>query len=404
MKKRVIIGVISVLVLITGFRICSWISPGRKNDSGRGSRAVAVRAVPIDRRTIIDSSEFTGTLLPNSQFTVAPKVPGKLEKLLVNIGDPVRNGSLIAILDSEEYEQQLVQAGADLDVSRANLIDARNTRDTASREYDRIKSLREQQIASAAELDQAESVYLAAQAKYDVAQVQIKHKEAALRAAEVRLSYTRIQAAWEDGLTPRTIAERFVDEGTMLRANDPIVSIVDLQKVLAVINVVEKDFPKIRIGQIAEITTDAHPGKIFEGHIVRRAPVLDEATRKARVEIEIPNNESLLTAGMFVRAELQFDRHEDAVVVPQSAVVNRDGHRGVFIADPDKSRATFAPVETGISRDDLVEILSPDLSGLVITLGQHLLEDGASILLTSEETSRPSSDPSIAAETSDALK
>lgn len=386
MKKRIVYGIILLFIVLIGWRLTAGLLKQSDSDAGRRQRAVPVQVAPVERRLMIDSGSFTGSLLPNSKFTVAPKVAGKLEKLLVNLGDTVQNGSLIATLDDDEYEQQLVQARADLDVSRANLIDAGNSRDAASREFERVKTLREQKIASATELDQAESAFVAAQAGYEVALVQIRHKEAAVRAAEVRMAYTQIHAIWEKGQSPRVIAERYVDEGTMLRANDPIVSVVDLDRVLGVIHVVEKDFPKILIGQSAVLTTDAHPGKSFEGCVVRKSPILDEATRQARVEIEIPNPDGLLTAGMFIRAELQFKHHDEAMVVPNSAVVTRNGRSGVFLADPGNSRATFVPVEIGISGPELVEIVTPELSGLVVTLGQHLLEDGAAILIIGDDT------------------
>lgn len=386
MKKRIIYGIILLFIILIGWRMAAGLLIRSESDTGKRQRAVPVQAAPVERQLMIDSGSFTGSLLPNSRFTVAPKVAGKLEKLLVNLGDPVKNGSLIATIDDDEYEQQLVQAKAELDVSRANLIDAGNSRDAASREFERVKTLREQKIASATELDQAESAFVAAQAGYEVARVQIRHKEAAVRAAEVRMAYTQIRAVWENGQAPRIIAERFVDEGAMLRANDPIVSIVDLERVLGVIHVVEKDFPKILIGQSAVMTTDAYPGKSFEGRVVRKSPILDEATRQARVEIEIPNPEGLLTAGMFIRAELQFEHHDDALIVPSSAVVTRNGRSGVFMADPGNSRATFVPVEIGIAGPERVEILTPELSGLVVTLGQHLLEDGAAILIIGDHT------------------
>jgi RND family efflux transporter MFP subunit len=387
MKKIIITLVVLVCLGLVGRQIYLRIS--RQKDSGnrRGARPVPVEVTPVVRRDMRDVAEFTGTLLPESLFVVAPKVSGRLEKLMVNIGEPVRNGDLIAVLDSDEYSQQVAQARAELEVSRAGLADSHSTLEVSAREYERAKELREQKVASEAELDTAKARHEAAQAKYEVAQAQIKQKQAALKAAEVRLSYTRIQAVWEEGESPRMVAERFVDEGAMLRANDPIVSIVDLSTVLAVINVIERDFPDISVGQIATITTDAYPGREFTGTVARRAPVLKEESRQARVEIEIPNPENLLAPGMFIRARIQFSEHPAAVVVPFSALVRRDGHEGVFLIEAGGNKARFVPCTAGFSEGEWVEIIRPELKGQVVTLGQHLLEDGADVTVAGDAAS-----------------
>jgi RND family efflux transporter MFP subunit len=382
--------IIFLLLLAAGLGVLGWriyIKLSEKQESGwaRERRPLPVEVSPVSRCTVRDAAEFTGTLLPNSEFMIAPKVPGRLEKLLVDIGDPVRSGDLIAVLDGDEYAQQVAQASAELEVSRANLAESKSALDVAAREYERAKELREQKIASEADLDEAEARYRAAQAKYEVAEAQIKQNEAALGAAQVRLSYTRIHAFWENNGESRAVSERFVHEGTMLRANEPIVSIVDLRSVIAVINVIERDFPEIRIGQIATVTTDAYENRQFTGRVVRRAPVLREESRQARVEIEIPNPEDLLAPGMFVRAYIQFGEHQDALVVPFAALVRRNGRQGVFLVDTDAMKVQFVPVEVGIVEGDLVEIVEPQLEGMVVTLGQHLLEDGASVVLPEGE-------------------
>lgn len=390
MKKAIAILIALAALGLLGWRIYLKVRPGEEAEARRGGRALAVEVQPVARRTLRDVAEFTGTLLPRSQFVIAPKVSGRLERLEVNFGDEVRSGDPIAVLDSAEYAQEVAQARAALQVSRAGLVDARSALGVAQREFDRASELRDQQVASEAELDQARARLDAAQAEFDVAEAQIEQRDAALKAAEVRLSYTSIQAAWVDGQdqpgdAPRLVAERFVDEGAMLRANEPIVSIVDLSRVLAVIQVIERDFPNVRVGQAATITVDAHPDRQFTGHIVRVAPVLREESRQARVEIEIPNPERLLAPGMFARARIQFAQHDGATAVPVAALVRRDGQQGVFRADLEAGTAHFVPVRTGILEDGWIEILEPALDGVVVTLGQHLLEEGAAILVPQDE-------------------
>ena len=393
-KLLVIVAVLTVLALV-GWRVYRKVTQAQGPSRRGGARAVAVAVEPVRSETIRDVAEFTGTLLPRSQFVVAPKVQGRLEKLLVNIGDSVKHGDLVAVLDSEEYTQQVAQARAELEVSRANLADSGSALEVAQKEFQRVRELREQKVASEAELDQAQARYQASEAKHQVAQAQIKQKEAALKTDEVRLSYTRIHAAWEDADGPRMIAERFVDEGAMLNANDAIVSVVDVSSVIGVIHVIERDFPDVRVGQAATISTDAYPGREFHGKIVRRAPVLREESRQARVEIEMPNPEGLLAPGMFARVRIRLAERPGATVVPASALVRRNGRQGVFLADPAQGKAHFVAVRIGILSGEAAEVLEPKLEGMVVTLGHHLLEDGGAIVVPERDSSDNTGDAPV---------
>jgi len=224
-----------------------------------------------------------------------------------------------------------------------------------------------------------------------VALAQVAEKEAALKAVQVRLSYTRIHANWEDGKAHRVVGERFMDEGAMLAPNASIVSILDIGSVTAVIHVIERDYPKLVIGQNAVVVTDAFPGKSFPGKIVRIAPLLRETSREARVELRVPNSGHVLKPGMFVRVQIEFQRHENAVVVPLTALTKRLGQQGVFVADRQEMKAHFVPVTLGIVNNEWAEVLKSPVSGWVVTLGQHLLEDGATIILPKTEPGGSSS-------------
>jgi RND family efflux transporter MFP subunit len=388
MKKKFTIAIVIALGCLVVFAVYKKISTQTASSGTRRSRAVAVavEVTPVQKTTIRDIGVFTGSLLARSQFVVAPKVAGRVEKLFVNIGDTVQQGQLITLLDDDEYVQQVEQAKAELDVAKANLQESLAMLKMAKREFERVKTLRKEKVASESELDASRADFETQAAKHRVALAQVAQKQAGLKAAEVRLSYTRITASWENEQETRVVGERFVDEGTMLKANDPIVSILDIHTVTAVVFAIERDYGKMQIGHEAAVTTDAVPGKTFEGAIVRVAPLLKETSRQARVEIEMPNPDRLLKPGMFVRAHIEFARHEDATVVPSGALVTRNGSQGVFIADTESLKANFVPVQVGIVNGNLSEVIAPPLTGSVVSLGQHLLEDGSPIILP---TSKP---------------
>lgn len=385
MKKFFVTIVILAVLGVLGWQVYEKASASRKNvKRGRRNVPVAVEVGQVKKSTIREIGQFTGTLYPLSEFVVAPKISGRLEEILVHIGDTVRGGQLVAVLDDEEYRQRISEAKAELEVVLANLQERQNTLENAKREYERTVALRKKKIASESQLDAAESEYNVQQAKLKVANAQVSQKEAALKMAEVRLSYTRIQVPENNTTGHRVVGERFKDEGAMLASNTPIVSILDIGTLTAVIHVIEREYSKIQQGLGARVITDAFPGKTFSGKVIRIAPLIKEKSREARVEIEVPNRQKLLKPGMFVRVQIQFDRHDNATVVPLTSLVKRDSIQGIFLADLEELTARFVPVTVGIVNGSEVEILNPPINGAVVTLGHHLLEDGAKILLPGE--------------------
>jgi len=387
-------GVLLILILVgfLGWQIYQRISAKEKRPIPQRAGAVAVEVSEVKKTTIRDVGVFTGTLLPKSQFIAAPKIAGRLEKIFVNIGDRVKHDQLIALLDDDEYVQQVEQARAELEVAAANVDEIRSALNLARREFDRAKALRAKDVVSVSELDVAESQYKSQEAKQKVALAQVAQKEALLKAAKVRLSYTRITASWQDGDESRVVGERFVDEGAMLKANDPIVSILDIRSLTAVFHVIERDYARITKAQMAVVTTDAFPNKTFMGTIARVAPLLKEAARQARVEMDISNPGLLLKPGMFVRVQIEFAKHDDATVVPVTSLTKRNHQQGVFLANTQTKKAHFVPVTLGIVSGEWAEVVTPSLSGFVVTMGQQLLEDGSAITLPDRTSATPSSE------------
>ncbi|MGA1844257.1 MAG: efflux RND transporter periplasmic adaptor subunit [bacterium] len=381
--KRVFLwsALFGVIILMGWWMSQRFISSRDDTHTARKVPAVAVEVAPIFRGTIRNVQRFTGTLVPKAHFVVAPKIGGRLERLMVNIGDTVERDQLIAVVEDAEYVQEVEEARAELAVAKASLEEQTSALDSIQREFNRILALREKKIASESELDALQAELEVGKAKHKLAMAQVSQKEAALKAAQVRLSYTRIRASWEDGDGNRVVGERFVDEGAMLSANAPIVSIYDISSLTAVIFVIERDYPKVQVGQDALLTTDAYPQRTFAGRIIRVAPVLKEASRQARVEIEVSNPAWLLKPGMFARVELEFAHHEDVTLVPVTSIARRGEQQGVFLVDAEGMKAVFTPVSLGIVNGETAEVLSPPLSGRVVTMGQHLLEDGSPLIL-----------------------
>lgn len=369
-------------------------SPGATRESGgagvanRSTRgAVSVEAVPIKVGTIRDVGNFSGTLEARSQFVLSTKIAGRLKSIFVDAGDEVKKGQLVALLEEEEYKYPYEQTVADLEAARANLEDALGALETTKREYDRAKSLFESKIISAAELDSSLNQYRKAEATVKVVQAQVRQREAALSIAKDRLDSTRILATWESEEPVRVIGERFVHPGTLLRANDPICSVLDISSLVGVVNVTEQGYTKIRPGQRATVRVEILPGRKFPGTVDRVAPFLNPSTRQATVRISVPNRGRELRPGMFIQVEVEFNRRQQAQIIPEACLVTRENTTGVFLVNPSEGKARFIPVQVGIQEGGNLEILSPRLTGSVVITGQHLLQDGSAVLLT--ERGRP---------------
>ncbi|MCG2811675.1 MAG: efflux RND transporter periplasmic adaptor subunit [Candidatus Aminicenantes bacterium] len=382
MKKTVLISGAALVIAFLGWKIYDKAKSGDGSGPGAGNVAVAVEIAPIKKSSLRDLGHFTGTLIAKSHVVVAPKIAGRLNRLLVDIGDAVRSGQLLAVLEDEEYRQQVIQAEADLRVAAANLEEARSSLTMADRNLERARTLHQTGIQSDAQLDQVLAQQQAQSARYNVAVAQLANREAALESSRVRLSYTQIRTSWDRGGPVRFVGERFADEGAMLSVNNPILSIIELQPVTAVINVTDREYFRLKIGQAAVISGSAFPKKAFNGRIVRIAPLLQEASRQARVEVEVENPQRLLKPGMFVNTQIEFARRADVTIVPFNALAKREDQQGIFLVDMANSRARFLPVQTGIVEGGQVEIVAPEnLSGYVVTLGHYLLEAEGRIIL-----------------------
>lgn len=387
-KVLLLIGVIIAILVL--WRVGKAVF---QKSGGGGPRqpSVAVEIQPVETGLIRDVGQFSGTLIPKSQFVVAPKVSGKLKKLYVNIGDRVTKGQVVAQLDDEEYQQQVAQAEADLRVARANFEEARSALELARKDLERAETLHQKGILSDSQFDTTKAQFQAQEARFKVAEAQVANREAALETAKVRLSYTRIVATWESGGNVRYVGERFVDEGALLSVNTPIISIVEIQPITAVIYATDKDYFRIQTGQPVMVASSVFPEKKFHGRVVRVAPLLKETSRQARVEIDIDNEEGMLKPGMFVNVEIEFGRRENARIIPFSSLVYRGNRQGVFLADLENRKAIFQPVKVGIIEGEKAEVIEPaDISGYVVTLGQHLLQDGMNIILP-ESSKKPES-------------
>jgi RND family efflux transporter MFP subunit len=378
MKKKHVFRIIGILfVLLLMWRIGLLVFKGRGSPSQRSGRPpVAVEVETVRYEPIQETRQFTGSIYPLYQYVVAPKVAGRITRMDKRIGDWVKRDEILARIDHAEYEQAVLEAEANLKISRANLMEIEIQLDLARQELERVQSLQLKGIASPSELDAATTSVHSLESRIQLAQAQVEQRQAALNSAKIRLSYTALSAT-----EPGFVGERFVDEGSLLAPNSPVLSVIGIDTVIVRTTVIERVYGNMQIGQTAEIEVDAFPGKRFTGTVWRIAPMLQETSRVAQMEIKVANDSLWLKPGMFSKVEVVLAEKESAQVVPSQSLVNRNGANGIFTIKDGESVAHFTLVQPGISTPGMTEIVTPKIEGVVVTLGQHLLEDGSGVIL-----------------------
>ena len=349
---------------------------------GRGGFGgpMTVEVAVARRQAVKQELTVVGNLIGDTTVAVVPRAAGRLEQVLVQLGDRVTRGQRLAKIEDQELQEQIRQAEAAMQVASATIRQREADLQLARTNVERSRNLFERQLLPKQTLDDNEARYQSAEAALDLAKAQNSQSNARLEELRVNMTNTVITSP-VNGF----VARRAADPGAFVSQNAPVVDVVDISRVRLVVNVVEKDLKIIQIGDATEVEVDAFPGETFSGRIARLAPVLDPATRTFPIEIEIPNPTFRLKPGMYARVGITTGENANAIVVPTNAVVDAGGgRRGVFLAQADNT-ALLRPVEVGIEKDDVTEILSGVAAGdRVVTTGAAGLRDGQRFLLQGE--------------------
>lgn len=292
---------------------------------------------------------FTGTatLEAEEEANVVAKATGVVQRLLVEEGDYVRAGQIMAELDTERSSLELAQMEANLKRLENDLT--------------RNQELFDKNLISAD--------------AYEEIKFQYESQKAAVELARLNISYSSIR-------TPISgyVSERMIKVGSMVREHEPTFRVTDFNPLLAVLYVPERELTKIRIGQLAKVEVDAAAGRRFEARIKRLSPVVDPETGTFKVTLEVFDDTGLLKPGMLAEVSVTYDVHAGVVLVPKEAVVIEDESSSVFVVRD--SVAYKTQVETGYTDDRSIEIVSglaPET--VVVTTGQTTLKDSSKVLI-----------------------
>lgn len=403
MRKVIVISVVLVAALagVMVFRrggaspAETSVAPGSAGPAAvAGSRIgqrppMTVETAPTRRETVSEQILVVGNLIGEATVEVVPKVSGRLQDVLVKLGDRVSRGQTVARVEDREIREQVRQAEASFQVAQATVRQREADLKFALTSLERSRSLFARQLVAKQALDDAEARHDAAEAQLDLSRAQLQQTQSRLEELRITLANTSIESP-VDGYVGR----RNLDPGAYASPNSPVMSVVDLKNVRMVANLIEKDLKRVSAGTPATVEVDAYPGERFSGRVARVAPIFDPATRTATMEIEVPNPTLRLKPGMYARVVLTVSTRTNALVIPRNALVDVEGTRGVFV--PADDRAQFRPVKTGIQDENRVEVTQGlDEGAHVITTGALALKHGDVIVLAGR---RPSGGPGGAAQ------
>jgi RND family efflux transporter MFP subunit len=216
-----------------------------------------------------------------------PRVGGRLDAVMVKLGDRVAKGQTVAKIEDREIREQINQAQATLDVNKANVKQREDESKLQESVLERTKATYQRGLVAKQLLEDAELRYNASVSQLLVAKAQKDQTQFRIDELRITLSNTTILSPI-DGFVSR----RNLDQGGFAGTNTVIMTVVDLGTVRMVGNLVEKGFRKITPGVAAVVQVDTFPGEDFAGQVSRVAPVFDPATRTAPMEIEVPNPDS----------------------------------------------------------------------------------------------------------------
>jgi membrane fusion protein (multidrug efflux system) len=322
---------------------------GQPQPQAAEERPSPVLLAAVARGTIQGQIRAASTIEAELQVTVHAESAGRITMLDLEEGDDVTEGDVLARIRRDAQS---------LGVERAetNLADV-------EREFERVKKLYEQGIASQSEYDQTKT-------KLDAAYLDIKDRR-------IGLANTVIKAPFSGVLT-----RRFVDPGGFVANGAQIFEITDFKTLVARVYVPEKELDRIRVGQAADIVGKAAAGRRGTGEVARIAPIVDAATGTVKVTVGLPKalagGERGFLPGMYAEVTLTTETRDEATLVPKQALVYDEDEAFVFVVEGD--RVKRVRVELGLLDDDRAEVVKGvGVGAEIVDSGHAGLKDGALI-------------------------
>ena len=311
---------------------------------------------------------------PLEETTIYSRANGYVQKWLVDIGDKVAEGQLLAEISTPELDQELAQARAEVVSAEATVTQAKANRDYSHTNLERYQLLAPTGVASQQELEQKRAQAAVDVANVDVAIAAVGGKQANIRRLLQLKGFAKVVAPYAGTITSRTI-----ERGALVTAATGMFKIAIVDPVRVFVDVPQDVAPSVRADTVAKVTVAEFPGRVFEGAVTRTAGALAPASRTLKTEVRVPNHGGELLTGMYAEVELSLPSPHRAYELPATAVmtdahgvrvaiVTADHHVRLVPIVIERDTGATVRVSTGINEHDtVVKIASANLAdGMVV--------------------------------------
>ena len=321
-------------------------------------KAPPVTIAHVETDDLQDCIGASGELVARLHTTISAEVSGRVTQLLRNEGQPVTAGEVMLEIDPQRRELET-------EAARARVAKAVASLEKERRETRRMRTLREQDVASAQRLEAAETALAIANANAAAERAQLGVAERAAADASVTAPF--------EGL----VARRLVNVGQFVQVGTPLFELVSLDPIEVVFHIAEIDSGRVAVGQKVDVTVAPYPDRTFEAVVDVISPTIDTEARTLRVKASLANPDGMLRPGLFARANLDVAQRKGVLLVPEEAVLQRaDGP--VIFALVDGNRVERRVVKTGGFHEGRIEIVQGAKAGEnVVVRGHMALVDGA---------------------------
>jgi membrane fusion protein (multidrug efflux system) len=347
----------TISVILMGGLILSACSSKNKNEASVTKNTVAtvekapshVKIMTLGKTQIARTLDYTATILPFEEVNMAPSVPGRIDKIYVEVGDRINKGDNLFLMDRTQLYQAKVQL-ASLAKDLARLDTLLRTGSVKQQQYDQLKT------------------------QYDVTKTNVDFMEA----------NTLLKAPFVGVVTGKYFEDGEMYSGTPTTATgrSAVVTVMQVNPLKVNVGVSEQYYPLVKRGMKAEIIADVYKGEKFTGSVSRVFPTVNAATRSFNTELELSNRNDMLKPGMFVRVSMDLGEVE-TFVVPANTVMQQEGTNQRFIFLDRDNVATRVELALGQRFDDKLEIVSSDIKegDKLIIEGQAKLINGDKIVV-----------------------
>lgn len=310
-----------------------------------GPRAVPVEVASVETMTVNEEVEALGTLAADESVIIASEIAGRVVALGFKEGERVKAGQDLVKLDTAILDAELKQALADLGLAR----------DT----NERLRALVQRGSGTQVALDESTA--------------RLASSEARVQLAKAKLAQSTIVAPFSG-----VVGLRSVGIGDYVSVGKPLIVLTSIDPIKVDFRVPEIYLSRVKVGQPVQVRVDAVPDRIFTGQIFAIDPVVDVNGRAIRLRANIPNGDLALKPGLFARLSITVDQRENAMVIPEMAVVPDGVGKMIYVAENGKARRVA--VELGKRLPGKVEVVAGLKPGMqIITAGQMRLRDGSTI-------------------------